>query len=150
MLLIVAVRCWGVPLQVFAVLVLTSCFCVAQLLLLLLTNYCRVLFLPHKIKKVRARRGHIYHDHDAFGMSSSNRRQPKRSINPAFLVAHNRNDTSSVSAESSNFHLFAKAIDVALMTGKLSVPNNLISSLERLDRCFDLHSQKKNGSVLFS
>ena len=109
----------------------------------LLTNYCRVLFLPHKIKKVRARRGHINHDHDAFGMSSSNRRQPKRSINPAFLVAHNRNDTSSVSAESSNFHLFAKAIDVALMTGKLSVPNNLISSLERLDRCFDLHSQKK-------
>jgi len=51
-------------------------------------------------------------------MSSSNRRQPKRSINPAFLVAHNRNDTSSVSAESSNFHLFAKAIDVALMTGR--------------------------------
>ena len=105
MLLIVAVRCWGVPLQVFAVLVLTSCFVSRA-------------FLPHKIKKVRVRRGHIYHDHDAFGMSSSNRRQPKRSINPAFLVAHNRNDTSSVSAESSNFHLFAKAIDVALMTGR--------------------------------
>ena len=150
MLLIVAVRCWGVPLQVFAVLVLTSCFCVAQLLLLVNKLLSRAFFATQDKKSTSSRRGHIYHDHDAFGMSSSNRRQPKRSINPAFLVAHNRNDTSSVSAESSNFHLFAKAIDVALMTGKLSVPNILISSLERLDRCFDLHSQKKNGSVLFS